>query len=386
MINTTGRIVAIGMSGRLRGVDRLIRTWVGRAVLAALFWTLLGVFFSLPSLAKGAGLLSMREEFAWWWSWGLITPLILAFDRRLPFSGKQIKWRILAHLAASLIFTAAYRVVSVTAMAAIGIRSWSALQFPGIFTLWKPNDFLSNWFLCWMIVGVLQAYRYYERYLSSELRLERLERSFSEARLNALRMQLDPHFLFNALNTISSHVERDPKLTRSMIEHLGDLLRMSLESKDRQEIPLAEEMAFLDHYLEIQKIRFGRQLKIKIEVAPEVRYASVPSLFIQPLVENAIRHGISHRASGGTVMVSAWKVGDTLEIRVQDDGVGLPPNWTLETSAGLGLAVTRERIAVLHPNGESRFSVRRRKNGGTEVEILLPLRVMGEDTHGNASA
>jgi signal transduction histidine kinase len=359
---------------------------MGRALFAALFWTLLGVFFSLPSLSAGKGLMSSREEFAWWWSWGLITPFILAFDRRLPFSGKQIRWRILTHLAASLIFTAAYRVVSVAAMAAFGIRPWSALLIPGLFTLWRPNDFLSNWFLCWMIVGVLQAYRYYERYLSSELRLERMERSFSEARLNALRMQLDPHFLFNALNTISSHVERDPKLTRRMIEHLGDLLRMSLESKDRQEIPLAEEMAFLDYYLEIQKIRFGEQLKIEIEVAPEVRYASVPALFIQPLVENAIRHGISHRASGGTVMVSARKLGDQLVIRVQDDGVGLPPNWTLESSPGLGLAVTRERIAGLHPNGESLFSVRRRKNGGTEVEILLPLRVIGEETNGSASA
>ena len=179
-----------------------------------------------------------------------------------------------------------------------------------------------------MISGALQAYRYYERYMSSELQLERMEKSYSQARLNALRMQLDPHFLFNALNTISSHVERDPKLTRLMIEHLGDLLRMSLESKDRQEVPLAEELAFLDHYLAIQRIRFGRRLRVEIEIAPEVRYASVPSLFLQPLVENAIRHGISHRASGGTVTVVAKPVSENLVIRVSDDGTGLPPGWT----------------------------------------------------------
>ncbi len=118
-------------------------------------------------------------------------------------------------------------------------------------------------------------------------------------------MQLDPHFLFNALNTISSQVERDPRLARSMIEHLGDLLRLSLESRDREEIPLAEELAFLDHYLAIQRIRFGDKLKIEIRIDPEVLYAPVPCLFIQPLVENAIRHGISRRASGGTVIVSA---------------------------------------------------------------------------------
>jgi LytS/YehU family sensor histidine kinase len=200
-----------------------------------------------------------------------------------------------------------------------------------------------------------------------------MERNFTEARLNLLRMQLDPHFLFNALNTISSQVERDPKLTRRMIEHLGDLLRMSLESKDKQEVTLAEEMEFLAPYLEIQKIRFGGKLRIDIQIEPEVQFATVPSLFLQPLVENAIRHGISHSASGGTVIVSAQRVDDRLEISVQDDGVGLPPGWTLESSSGLGLSVTRERIKGLYPNGRSGFAVRPLRNGGTEVDIFLPL-------------
>ena len=230
------------------------------------------------------------------------------------------------------------------------------------------------------------AYRYYERYVSSELRLERLEHSYSEARLNALRMQLDPHFLFNALNTISSHVERDPKLTRRMIEHLGDLLRMSLESKDRQEVPLIEEIAFLEHYLEIQKIRFGDQLRVVMDVGPDVRYAAVPSMVIQPLVENAIRHGISRRASGGTVTVRAVSDGERLEIRVTDDGVGLPLGWTLEGSEGLGLSITRQRIAGIHPNGASRFAVRNRAESGTEVEISLPLRLVGEEINERAYA
>jgi two-component system LytT family sensor kinase len=144
--------------------------------------------------------------------------------------------------------------------------------------------------------------------------LERLEKNFSEARLNALRMQLEPHFLFNALNTMSSQVERNPKLARAMIEHLGDLLRLSLESKDRQEVPLAEEMAFLKHYVAIQKIRFGDSLRIETQIASDVKYASVPCLFVQPLVENAIRHGISRRASGGTVIASAHRVGDRLDV------------------------------------------------------------------------
>jgi signal transduction histidine kinase len=372
------------MNGRRQGMDRLTGTWLGRSVLAALFWTLISLFFSLSGLTMGKGLMAMGDSFAWWWSWGLITPFILAVDRRLPFTGKQLARRILAHLLASLLFTTAFLYVNAAAWAALGFGSWNALRISKIFALNQLDKFVWSWLVYWAIAGALQAYRYYERYLSSELRLERMERSFTEARLNALRMQLDPHFLFNALNTISSQVERDPKLTRRMIEHLGDLMRMSLESKDRQEVPLAEEMEFLAPYLAIQKIRFGEKLKIEIQIEPEVQYATVPSLFLQPLVENAIRHGISNRASGGTVIVSARKVDDQIEIRVQDDGVGLPPGWALESSSGLGLSVTRERIKSLHPNGESSFAVRPRRNGGAEVDIFLPLRVNGGDADDRA--
>ena len=347
--------------------------------MAVLAWTVIGCIFALPMSTAASWRQPLLSSLAQWWSWGLITPLIFAVDRRLPFTGKELGRRVAAHGLASLLFTALYLYVFTAVRAAMGLVPWSSLSFSHMFSRDMAGWFLWSWLIYCVIVGALLAYRYYERYVGSELRLERLEKSYSQARLNALRMQLDPHFLFNALNTISSHVERDPKLTRRMIEHLGDLLRMSLESKDRQEVPLAEELAFLEHYLEIQKIRFGDQLKINIQVAPEVRYASVPSLFIQPLVENAIRHGISRRASGGTVTVTAAPVGGCLAIRVLDDGVGLPRGWTLENSQGLGLSVTRERIAGLHPNGDSRFIVHPREGGGTAVEILLPLRLIGED-------
>jgi LytS/YehU family sensor histidine kinase len=137
-------------------------------------------------------------------------------------------------------------------------------------------------------------------------------------------------------------------------------------------------MAFLDHYTAIQRIRFGSSLRIETHIAPEVKYALVPCLIVQPLVENAIRHGISRRASGGAVTVTAERSAEQVEIRVIDDGVGLPPGWTLENSTGLGLSVTRERIAGLHPNGSSRFAVGRLSGGGTQVEISLPLRLAGE--------
>jgi len=359
-----------------------IKTRPGRGALAALAWTVVGCLFALPGLSAGDDRQrALVLALTLWWSWGLVTPLILWVDRRITVSSRQLARRVLAHLVPSLLVSSVYVYLLGALRAAFGIEEWNGLLSIRYLIASLESLFLWNWLVYWLILGAWQAYRYYDYYITGELRLERLEKSFSEARLNALRMQLDPHFLFNALNTISSQVDRDPKLARRMIEHLGDLLRLSLESKDRQEIPLVEELAFLEHYVAIQKIRFGDHLRIETQIAPEVKYASVPSLFVQPLVENAIRHGISRRASGGTVTVSARRDGDRLDIRVLDDGVGLPAGWTIENSAGVGLSVTRQRMAGLYPDGETGFAVNRRAGGGTEVEISLPLRWIAKDAH-----
>jgi len=355
----------------------------GRILLAAVAWSAIGLVFALPGISNGSGARrALLGSLAQWWSWGLVTPLILWIDRRLPFSERQLPQRVLAHLLPSLLLTCAYIYVFGAILSVLGMETWSALLNSQMLIAALRGMFLWSWLVYWMIFAGCQMYRFNQQYVASELQVERLERSFSEARLNVLRMQLDPHFLFNALNTISSQVERDPRLARGMIEHLGDLLRLSIESKNKQEVPLSEEIAFLDHYVAIQKIRFGEQIRIEMQIAPEVRHATVPCLFVQPLVENAIRHGLSRRASGGTVIVAAQQVRDRLEIKVTDDGVGLPNGWSLENSRGLGLSVTRERIAELHPNGASSFAVRPRSGGGTEVEILLPLRLNGENRKG----
>ncbi len=333
----------------------------------------LGVIFALPNLGMGPRKVVLLSALALWWSWGLLAFVIIAVDARLPFSAVQLRRRIAAHVVLSVVFTSLFVYVLVADACLcsackigrpFGIRIYLRMRCAGCF-LW-------NLLIYWVIAGGWQAYRYNQSYVSSELRSERLERQFSEARLNVLRMQLNPHFLFNALNTISSQVERDPRLARAMIEHLGDLLRLSLESKDKQEVPLAEEMEFLEHYVAIQKIRFGEHLKIEIAVTPEARTALVPSLFLQPLVENAIRHGVSRRASGGTVEISAARVDGRVKIRVADDGVGLPAGWDLQKSEGLGLSATRERIAGLYPDARSRFEIRNREGGGTEVEVDIP--------------
>jgi two-component system, LytTR family, sensor kinase len=379
-VGVTGGNVRPSLAGRL-GKSRLIRI-----LLAAAGWSALGVLFALPSLATNSWHAELRIYLSQWWTWGLLTPIIMAVDRRLPFPNKEPGPRIAAHLGLSVLFTEVFFFIFTAMRAAFGVVPWSSLHLKNLTSPSVIGWQIWCWMVYWIIVGAMQAYRYYESYVSTELRLERLEHSFAEARLNALRMQLDPHFLFNALNTISSHVERDPKLTRRMIEHLGDLLRLSLESRDKQEVPLVEELAFLDHYLAIQKIRFGNQLQVKMQIAPEVRLAAVPALVVQPLVENAIRHGISRRAAGGTVTVQAAEENGLLAIRVLDDGVGLPQDWSFGSSAGLGLSITKERIAGLHPNGDSLFAVHNRAEGGTAAEISLPLRFVGEEEHGRAFA
>ena len=347
-------------------------------VVAVLLWSALGVLFALPGLTDNTWSRVLLSSLAQWWTWGLLTPLIIWTDARLPFNESQLGMRIAAHLLASVVITILYFYVSLSIRAILGVGMWNALKDTRFLGMAFKQGLLWSWVVYWVIFGAYQTFRYYKCFLASELRLARMERNFSQARLNALRMQLDPHFLFNALNTISSQVDRDPRLARTMIEHLGDLLRLSLDTRDRQEIPLAEELAFLDHYVAIQKIRFAENLRIEIEVAPEVKYALVPCLIVQPLVENAIRHGISERASGGTVTVTAQSGPQRLDLRVMDDGVGLPPGWTIESSSGMGLSVTRERIAGFHADENSRISVRPRRGGGTEVEISLPLRFAGE--------
>jgi len=229
-----------------------------------------------------------------------------------------------------------------------------------------------------LIVGVRQIDHYRYENTLNQFRIERLERNFSQARLNLLRAQLNPHFLFNTLNSISAQTESEPRTARTMIAHLGDLLRASLDSIDGREITLQEEMNVLDHYLAIQKLRFGDRLNIQTTVSLDVRKAMVPALLLQPLVENAIQHGLSKRPEGGTLKVIASKSGNHLHIRVADDGLGLPEDWTPISSHGLGLALTQERVIGMGEQ-KGQFWISRCPNGGTEVKIAIPLSIQHGD-------
>jgi two-component system, LytTR family, sensor kinase len=344
------------------------------ALIALLAWTAIGVVFAVPRFASNAAWwFVLRTSLADWWAWGLLVPAIIAMDRRLPIAVNNLRTRLAVHIAIGIPTTLAYSYVAALLQVIMGVMMWPDAIGLGPLHEAMKGGLLWNLLVYLLVVGSWQAVQYRQHYLASQLRLERLERNFSEARLNVLRMQLDPHFLFNALNTISSLVVSQPKLARGMIEQLGDLLRLSLETGRRQQVRLSEELEFLGHYLAIQKTRFGDSLDIVVDVSASAHDILVPSLILQPLVENAVRHGLSPRPGGGTVWIRATIDDAMLRILVEDDGVGFGDDWTGDR-IGLGLGVTRERIAMLHPTHDAGLQIGRREGGGTRVRVSIPTR------------
>jgi two-component system LytT family sensor kinase len=199
----------------------------------------------------------------------------------------------------------------------------------------------------WGLVGVAHALRFYERAKGREQREAELEACLAQARLQALRMQLNPHFLFNTLNSIASLVHEQPQ-AEEMIESLSDLLRLTLSASDRQEVTLREELHFLERYLLIEQIRFGQRLRVEKQIDVSALEAVVPILILQPIVENAVRHGIEAQIAPGIIRIVAEHAGDTLLLSVEDNGCGLDssPNGTLKE--GVGLSNTRSRLKELY--------------------------------------
>ncbi len=337
--------------------------------LAFVFWTAIGLVFALSRTGTGQGAWSVvMPALIEWWTWGILSPLIIAVDRKLPFYGERSLVHLLMHLVLGPLWILVFTFSSESICWGLGLQQWGHL-----FANFRQGMFWTM-LIYLLIVGVSEADLFRQRHLSSELRMQRLGKNLSDAKLQALRMQLDPHFLFNALNTISAEVAGDPRLARKMIEHLGDLLRSSLELRDRPEVTLDDEMNLLGHFIAIQKARLGNDLRVILKIPIGLRSHLVPSLLLQPLVENAIRHGITPRVGGGTVTVEARTLNGHLMLSVSDDGVGLPHEWWLADKVGLGLAHTRERITGLYPNTKAELSISPREGGGTVVVVLLPIR------------
>jgi LytS/YehU family sensor histidine kinase len=220
----------------------------------------------------------------------------------------------------------------------------------------------------WIVLAVLRGMDSRRRLRDERLRNAQLEAQLAQAQLQALRMQLQPHFLFNTLNAISALALADPLQARLMIARLSDFLRLTLEERHAPQVPLARELEFLACYLGIQQVRFQDRLSTELDVADDTLAAVVPNLILQPLVENALRHGLQDKPGAGTLRVSTRRDGDQLQLCVDDDGLGLP---SADTAEGIGLGNTRSRLHMLF--GEAaQLELSAIPGGGTRAEVRLP--------------
>jgi LytS/YehU family sensor histidine kinase len=237
-------------------------------------------------------------------------------------------------------------------------------------------------FTYFAILGAGLAFDYYHKYRERERQAAELRTQLANAQLQVLRAQLHPHFLFNTLNTISGLVRNNEnKAAVSMLAGLSDLLRHALETSGRQEIALRDELEFIERYLAIQQMRFSDRLSVKTEIDPDTLEARVPNLILQPIVENAIRHGIAERASPGLLSLTARRNNGQLQIRIYNDGPRLADDWRMETSAGIGLRNTRERLEQLY-GAKHQIEVRNHGPGGVVATLEIPFRVNAQDGQG----
>ncbi len=347
-------------------------------LLAVLLWTALGVLFATQLYFAG---LPWRQALEWsiprWYAWGLLTPVIFWCDRRLHGRWSPV-WRVALHVPLGVAFTLLSIVLRLAA------RPLRGAPVPGNLGLFFLERFYPDLVIYAVIAGVSMSRSYAAQVRRQEaqaaalaLEAAALERRLIEARFQSLRAQLQPHFLFNALNTISAFTETDPPSARRLMEQLGALLRASLTHANRPLVPLGEELTFLDDYLAIERARFEGRLAVAVEAADDLHQVMVPGFLLQPLVENAIRHGVAPRVAGGHVAISAIRNGRTLTLRVRDDGVGLPAGWSLEETPGVGLRNVAARLEHLYGRADL-LRITANPLGGVDVVIDLPLRRGGQ--------
>lgn len=366
-----------------QGTTRRWPVWA-RAGAGFAACTAVGLAFAVHWRALGppaSWAVLLREAMPRWYVWGALLPVIAWSDQVVagrPEAGRGLRTRLLWHVPLALGWSAVAVAVQVALRPVLGAStpgSWlayAALRYPG------------ELFVYGMLAGALVARAYAAEARRREreaadlaVRAARLEAGLAEARLHALGAQLHPHFLFNALNTVSAYTEREPATARRLMAELGALLRASLDHGARPEVALREELAFLDAYLAIERARFAGRLTVTVRADNDALDARVPGFLLQPLVENAIKHGVGPRAAGGRVDVDVRRMtdqlgGDRLVLQVRDDGVGLPAGWDLAAHAGVGLGNVMGRLAALYP-GRHRFGVGPAPGGGVRVEAELPV-------------
>jgi two-component sensor histidine kinase len=343
-------------------------------VLAA--WSVPGVISALsavafmPAAERGKALLPVFGiSLAGWWTWALMTPGILWMQRRYPIERGSVLRVVPAHVVgaaiASLIYVGA-SLGTALLMFAPARGEPIAILTRSYFTSRLPIGVL----LYAAVIGVGTAVAERRQRLQREVQSAQLREELALAQARALQAQLQPHFLFNTLHTIGLLVAEAPADAQRTLLRLGDLLRRTLALSETPSIALRDELAVLQEYLAIETTRFGDRLTVVIDAPEGVRTRRVPSLILQPLVENALRHGIARLVSGGVVRIAAEEVDGRLLLLVEDNGPGIAAESAL--AAGHGLTATRRRLAVLY--GQSAvLELSRRTGGGTRVSIQLPL-------------
>jgi two-component system LytT family sensor kinase len=381
----------------LRNLIRKILLLFGCCMVVSLFFST-RIYFSQTGMGGPADsyLDAVRQSMPQWFTWGALSLVIIRIDLRIARE-RSLLQRLSLHLPLSFLVTAAFFLIVILVDVLLSSRFSAGNTSDRMLAFANIKQFLGgafqwNYLIYWLIAGGWLAWDYnresQDRKLQAaqlELKTTQLEQRLTEARLLNLKAQLHPHFLFNTLNTISAFVEKDPRGARQMIEHLGDLLRFSLEHSEDQETTLAAELAMLDHYLAIQRVRFEDHLQLRMEIAPDTLPALAPNLILQPLVENAIRHSVAQRTTPVCVTILAAREDGHLRLQVSDDGPGLPAGWRWDAQAGVGLTNTKKRLEQLYPAAHQ-LTVNNAEGGGVMVEIILPFRANGakpeEDGHG----
>lgn len=344
-------------------------------------WTLVGFFFA-SQLALQNQLspnpISFWRILSWQlfsgYIWFALSPLILWLGEKFPFDGIRWKVSLPVHLFASFFIALVQLAIDAWVLPQLGyLRNY---QFASYFETYKVFLLINLHFsvaIYWGVLAIHQAIKYYRKYRERELTTSQLEARLAQSRLQVLKMQLHPHFLFNTLNAISELIYKDPESADRMIMNLSDLLRMSFENLEVQEISLKQELEFLEKYLEIEQMRFHDRLRVDMQIAPEALEASVPNMVLQPLVENAIKHGIAPRSSGGRIDIEATRSNGDLKISVVDDGLGVPFGDLDNLADGVGLSNTKRRLRHLY--GEAHhFELGVPGSSGLRIELTIPFK------------
>ena len=346
-----------------------------RALVVLAAWTLVAMLFAgqawLAAQVRGEPLAWTRASaiwLAWGATWAALTPLAFVLIARFPLQRPRTLQALVVHAIASAGFAIVNLAVFALLAPVVGATQTEPTWF-GTFRRLLGTTFFLNLPVYWLIVAAAQGERLVRAAREREGRQLRLEAQLADARLQALRSQLQPHFLFNALNTISVLMHEDVAAADRILLQLSALLRRGLDSSDTHEVTLGEEIAFLEHYLGIEQARFGGRLHYRIDADDTLLQARVPTLILQPLVENALRHGLASRAGPGRVDVSVERHGESLWLRVADDGRGLAD----DAVERVGLANTRARLRLLYAD-QQQLTLRKADGGGVIAEVTLPWR------------